>query len=175
VPGPATTNLLIGPSSPSIRRLECSPSVSGARGLWCAASPSGCHFPTERFVRRSRSSLLAGITAPSEWVVEALATTFERLPQRRYLTLLLVSGRAEPFTRSFTSEAARGTGRELMKRSDVDWIAAGYDDDEREELVEYMLRTLQSLVIDPPDPSFAGSVLRAYFRRWVAPAVEQPS
>ncbi len=77
------------------------------------------------------SEHLAGITAPSEWVVEALAAAFELLPQRRYLTLLLVSGRAEPFTRSFTSQVARGTGRELMKRSDVDWIAAGYDERER--------------------------------------------
>ena len=64
-----------------------------------------------------------------------------------------------------------GTGRELMKRSDVDWIAAGYDEREREELVEYMLRSLQSLVIDPPDPPRTGPALRTYLRRWIAPAV----
>ena len=104
-------------------------------------------------------------------MVEALAAAFERLPQRRYLTLLLVSGRAEPFARSFTSQAAMGTGRELMKRSDVDWIAAGYDERELEELVEYMLRSLQSLVIDPPDPAPTGPELRNYLRRWIAPTV----
>ncbi len=117
------------------------------------------------------SDHLVGISEPSEWAVEALAAASERLPQRRYLTLLLVSGRAEPFALSFTSRAAMGAGRELMKRSDVDWIAAGYDERELEELVEYMLRNLQSLVIDPPHPAPTGPELRKYLRRWIAPAV----
>ena len=48
---------------------------------------------------------------------------------------------------------------------------SGYDEDEREALVEYMLRSLQSLVIDPPDPAPTGPALRTYLRRWIAPAV----
>ena len=99
------------------------------------------------------SEHLVGITEPSEWVVEALASAFERLPQRRlpHAAPRVRAGRA---VRPLLHVARRpwGTGRELMKRSDIDWIAAGYDEGEREALVEYMLRSLQSLVIDPPDP-----------------------
>ena len=39
------------------------------------------------------------------------------------------------------------------------------------ELVEHLLRTLQSLVLDPGDPERSGAELRAYLQRWVAPAV----
>ena len=71
---------------------------------------------------------LGDITDPAEWVVEALATTIEWLPTRRHLTLLLVTGRGDSFTRTFTSDVALEVGRELLERSAVDWAAAGYDD-----------------------------------------------
>ena len=116
---------------------------------------------------------LNGITEPATWVVEALVAAVERVPDSRYLTLVLAAGRSDSFARSFTSRFSRGTGRELLKRSAVDWSAAGYTDLEREELVEHMLRTLQSLLVDPPDPPRSESELRRYLHRWVAPTVRR--
>ena len=42
------------------------------------------------------------------------------------------------------------------------------------ELVEFMLRIFQSLVIDPGRPPHRGKELRAFLRRWVAPAISAP-
>lgn len=43
--------------------------------------------------------------------------------------------------------------------------------DELDRLVEFMLRIFQSLVIDPGRPPHRGKELRAFLRRWVAPAI----
>lgn len=110
-------------------------------------------------------------TEPADWVVEALATAIERLPDEPYLTLLLVAGGPGPFTRGMTSPAGLRISRTLLDRSSVDWVAAGFDDKEVDELVEHMLRVLQSMVIDPPHPPRTGADLRRYLRRWIAPAV----
>ncbi len=112
---------------------------------------------------------LREVTDPAEWVVETLALAIELLPTERYLTLLLVTGRAERFTAATTSAFSRSIGRELLKRSSVDWVAEGYEDTELDELVELMLRMLQSMTTDPPTPQRTGTDLRRYFRRWLSP------
>jgi AcrR family transcriptional regulator len=110
-------------------------------------------------------------TRPADWVVEALASAVERLPATPYLTLLLAVGRPAPFTRGVTSSVSMEVGRELFNRSPIDWETAGYDDHRLSELIELMLRLLQSMTVDPPDPPRAGPELREYLERWIAPAV----
>ncbi len=110
-------------------------------------------------------------TDPADWVVEALATTIERLPDRPYLTLLLATGRSDPFTRGVTSGDSRAIGREILQRSSIDWPASGYSEGELDDLIELMLRILQSMVIDPPRPPRGPTVLRHFLRRWIAPAL----
>ena len=39
------------------------------------------------------------------------------------------------------------------------------------EIASHLLRIVQSLVLDPGDPPLRGPAVRAYLRRWVAPAV----
>jgi AcrR family transcriptional regulator len=114
---------------------------------------------------------LRGIKQPDEWFVEALATAIERLPDRPYLTLLLAAGRTEPFARGITSPEAMAIGREVFARAPVDWHAAGYDDAAVNEVIELMLRVLQSMVIDPPSTPRTGPQLRAWLQRWLAPAI----
>ncbi|HEY1626970.1 MAG TPA: helix-turn-helix domain-containing protein [Streptosporangiaceae bacterium] len=114
---------------------------------------------------------LRHIARPAGWVVEALASAIEWLPARRYLTLLLAAGRPGPFARGVTSATSMQIGRELFKRSAIDWAAAGYDDRRLDELIELMLRILQSMIIDPPRPQRTGPQLRAYLEHWIAPAV----
>jgi len=114
---------------------------------------------------------LRGITDAGEWAVQCLAAGIEMLPSEPRLTLLLDSGRAEPFTRTFTSDAAMTIGRELFKRSEVDWDLAGYDEREVQELEQLMFRLLLSFVVSPPRPRPSATELRRYLRRWLAPAV----
>ena len=54
-------------------------------------------------------------------------------------------------------------------RSGVDLTL--FDGDKLDGLVESMLRTLQSFIVDPGGPARQGDGLRAYLRDWVAPAV----
>lgn len=114
---------------------------------------------------------LGSITDPSEAVVEALAYTLEQLPHDRYLGLVLQPGRASAFTAGVTSDLAIGFGKSILARFDVDWDAAGFPGDTLDELVEFMLRTLQSFIVDPGRPARTGRNLRRFLYSWVAPAV----
>jgi hypothetical protein len=53
----------------------------------------------------------------------------------------------------------------------VDWNGTGITDDRRDDLVEFMLRILQSFIVDPGRPPRSGAELRDYLRQWVAPAI----
>lgn len=114
---------------------------------------------------------LGSITDPTEAVVEGLAYTFEQLPHDKYLSLVLQPGKASAFTAGVTSDLAIGFGRSILQRFDVDWGSAGFADNMLDELVEFMLRTLQSFILDPGRPARSGSDLRAFLNAWIAPAV----
>ncbi|MBS1692886.1 MAG: TetR/AcrR family transcriptional regulator [Actinobacteria bacterium] len=116
---------------------------------------------------------LRSITEPTEAVVEGIAYTLEQLPHDRYLGLLMQPGKASAFATGFTSEASISFGRSILARFEVDWASAGFHGQRFDELVEFMLRTLQSFILDPGGPSRQGTELRAFLHRWVAPAVRQ--
>ncbi|MGV9838046.1 TetR/AcrR family transcriptional regulator [Nocardia niigatensis] len=112
------------------------------------------------------------ITDPAQAVVEGIAYTLEALSTDRYLGLLLTPGRAGAFSPEVTSDSALAFGRSILERFAVDWNAAGIDDSRLDELVEHMLRTVQSFIIDPGRPPRRGTALRAYLTAWVAPALQ---
>jgi AcrR family transcriptional regulator len=114
---------------------------------------------------------LSGIADPAEAVVEAIAHTLERLPKEKYLGLLMTPGRAGSFSATVTSDVALAFGRSIVERFDVDWSSVGIVGDALDALVEFMLRVLQSFVIDPGRPARSGDALRSYLRQWVAPAI----
>ncbi|GAC1397049.1 MAG: hypothetical protein NVSMB60_06680 [Mycobacterium sp.] len=124
------------------------------------------------FLDRMANSL-RGLTDPAEAVVEGIAYTLERLPSERYLNVLLTPGRSSAFTAQVTSDVAVAFGRSIIERFDVDWAHAGARDDDLDELADFMLRMLQSLIINPGQPPKTGDDLRAYLRRWVAPALSR--
>ncbi|MEV5646997.1 TetR/AcrR family transcriptional regulator [Nocardia sp. NPDC052254] len=112
---------------------------------------------------------LSGVRDPATAVVEGIAHTLERLPHEKYLNLLLTPGRAGAFSAGVTSDTALAFGRSILQRFPVDWAAAGITD--LDELVEHMLRIVQSFVIDPGRPPRTGRELRDYLTTWVAPAL----
>ncbi|MEV0033412.1 TetR/AcrR family transcriptional regulator [Nocardia sp. NPDC050793] len=114
---------------------------------------------------------LNDIRDPATAVVEGIAYTLERLPHEKYLNLLLGPGRAGAFTAGVTSDTALAFGRSLLQRFSVDWAAAGISGPQLDQLVEHMLRIVQSFVIDPGRPPRRGEDLRAYLTTWVAPAL----
>ncbi len=114
---------------------------------------------------------LGSITDPTDAVVEGIAYTLEALPDDRYLRLVMQPGKASAFAAGMTSDLAIGFGRSILERFQVDWAAAGFDGTMLDELVELMLRTLQSFIVDPGGTARRGEELREFLRRWIAPAV----
>ncbi|WP_280260134.1 TetR family transcriptional regulator [Nocardia abscessus] len=114
---------------------------------------------------------LGQIPDPADAVVEGIAYTLECLPGDRYLSLLLTPARSGTFSAGVTSDTALAFGRSILERFAVDWDQAGIDSARLDELVEHMLRIVQSFVLDPGRPPRRGAELRAYLTTWVAPAV----
>lgn len=114
------------------------------------------------------SAHLGSIRDPTEAVVEGIAYTFERLAHDKYLSLVFQPGKASAFATGVTSEVAISLGRSIVQRFDIDWPAAGFADDRLDELVEVMLRTLQSLILDPGRPLRTGASLRRFLADWIS-------
>jgi AcrR family transcriptional regulator len=112
---------------------------------------------------------LEGETSPSEAVIEGIAYTYEQIQCRPDLSLLLATGSQS--VHEVTSESSMQLGRSILGRLPIDWEAHGYNDGELLGLVELILRTLQSFVLDPGHPPRSPLQLREYLRHWVGPAV----
>jgi AcrR family transcriptional regulator len=117
---------------------------------------------------------LQDISEPAAWVVEGIATPVEWLPTRPHMILLLTADHSRSFARGLTSSIAIDMTREAFDVSAIDWHALGFTRRDIDELINLMLRLIASLLIDPPDPPYTAAELRAFLRRWIAPALEQP-
>jgi AcrR family transcriptional regulator len=125
---------------------------------------------TEDFMNRL-AARVDHVTDPGEAVVELVASTLEALPTEPYIGILVSAPRVGTFAWGFTSPLAMRFGRLMLGRLHVDWAALGLTGPMFEEFVEQMLRTMQSLVIDPGTPPRQGRPLRDYLHRWLwAPA-----
>jgi AcrR family transcriptional regulator len=121
---------------------------------------------------RIESHLEGEHRSPADGVVEGIAFTLEQLPHEPALGLLLTPSRLGFLSRDFTSPTAIALGRLLVDRFAAFWADAGLDDHDLDELVEFVLRIIVSLTIDPGTPPRSGAELRNYLRRWVGPAIE---
>ncbi|ORV93277.1 TetR family transcriptional regulator [Mycobacterium interjectum] len=114
---------------------------------------------------------LGSITDPTQAVVEGIAYTYEQIAHDKYLSLVLQPGKASALTAGVTSDMAIAFGRSILQRFEVDWTAAGFAGERLDELVEVMLRMLQSLIVDPGRPARTGNALRGFLTDWIAPSV----
>lgn len=108
---------------------------------------------------------------PAEFIIEAMAYTIERLPNDRYLTVLLAAGEPAAFTRRATTEQAFEVCREVLQRSRMRWADHGYSGADLADLSEFVVRVTLSFLSDPKPPQRDAIELRRFLRRWVAPAV----
>ncbi|WP_068276361.1 TetR/AcrR family transcriptional regulator [Aldersonia kunmingensis] len=125
-------------------------------------------FATTEFLTGLASSM-RGITDPAAAVVEGIALTLERLRENPRFSLILAPESRGRFVSAVTSDTARSLGRSIIDGFDVDWVEHGWTSADLDELVEHMLRTVQSFIVDPGIPARTGIELRSYLWRWVAP------
>ena len=105
--------------------------------------------------------------------VEVVAYVYEHLRDDPALNRLIAPGRISSTLADLTAPSSIAIGGKLLAGFGIDWTGVGLAEDEQLELGEHLLRTLQSLVLDPGDPPRTGEELRAYLRRWVAPALRR--
>ncbi|CAN5706353.1 TetR/AcrR family transcriptional regulator [soil metagenome] len=111
----------------------------------------------------------------TEQLVEVVAYIIEKLPDEPLLTLLLVNDKSNLFSRRMLLPENIVRCRAMLQQTHIDWAALGYDDITIDELVELMLRVIQSMVVAPREPARSAVELRAYLRRWIGPAISQGS
>jgi AcrR family transcriptional regulator len=124
------------------------------------------------FLVRVEAHLAHVQLCPAEMVIECVAFTLEELPNEPYLGLLYdPETQFGVFNRDFTSPISIARGRLIIDQIPVDWVDQGFDDSRLNEFVEFLLRIIQSLMIDPGTPPRRGIELRKYLSRWLGPAV----
>ncbi len=114
---------------------------------------------------------VAGITDPVQALTEGVVYTLAEVRRTPQLGILLSDSYSNPQQESLTSDEARAFGITMIRRFDVEWERYGYDDDSLVELVEYLLRTMQSFFLSPGNPPRGDDELRRYLRRWIGPAI----
>ncbi|BBX03266.1 TetR family transcriptional regulator [Mycolicibacterium moriokaense] len=117
--------------------------------------------------------LTAGFDDATELLVEAVAYLIERLPEAPLLALLLETDRMRLVSRQMVMPAAVHRSRIMLEHTHIDWAALGFKGARLNDLVEFLLRMIQSMVIAPSDPPRRGARLRKYLRQWIGPIVGQ--
>jgi hypothetical protein len=112
-----------------------------------------------------------GIEDPVEAMTEAVVYTLTEVRRTPHLGILLTGTYSNAHHDGMTSHEARAFGMTMIRRFDVDWEKCGYDDASLHELVEYVLRTMQSFFISPGNPPRSDDELRRYLRRWMGTAI----
>jgi AcrR family transcriptional regulator len=114
-------------------------------------------------------ALVGGITDPTELLVEGIAYVVEWLPTEPLLELLLETDRGRAVSRGMVLPEAIAQSRIMLEHTPINWSGYGFAGVAMDDLVEFVLRMIQSMVIAPSDRSPAE--LRNYLRRWVEPVM----
>lgn len=138
--------------------------------LNAAATEAVAELTTD-LVEHVRSHVAATGGDAGDAAVEGVAYVFEHLREDPALNRLLAPGRLGGTLADLTSSSSIDLGRTLIAGFGIDWDRLGWDEPRKRELVEHLLRTLQSLILDPGDPVRSGDELREYLQRWLAPAL----
>ncbi len=119
----------------------------------------------ERMVTRARS-----VEDPGERIVEAMVFLCREIPADPHLGPLFNPGRdGARAGRSISSAVTMEISHGALRAVTEDWspLTSG----EVDELVELILRLLQSFLTNPGPRPRSEAELRAFFRRWLLPAI----
>ncbi len=136
-----------------------------------AAATEAVATMTTDLVEHVRAHVAATNGDAGDAAVEGVAYVFEHLREDPALNRLIAPGRLGGTVADLTSSSSIDLGRTLIAGFGIDWDELGWDETRQRELVEHLLRTLQSLILDPGDPVRSGPELREYLQRWLAPAL----
>jgi AcrR family transcriptional regulator len=117
---------------------------------------------------------LRGYAEPVAAMSEGVAFAVETLADDDKIGFLLSHRHRGHAAASVTSDTALTFGRSMLHRFDVDWAAHGFDDDALNELAEFGIRALHSLLLDPGSPPRRGAQLRSFLTRWLGPTIAYP-
>jgi AcrR family transcriptional regulator len=120
------------------------------------------------------ADLTSGITDPVDLLVEAVAYLVERLPEEPLLMMLLETDRTRLTSQQMVVGESIARSRALLEHTAIDWATLGYRGRDFDDLVEYLLRIIQSMVLVPPNPPRSAVELRAVLRHWIGPVVMTP-
>ncbi|CQD16712.1 TetR family transcriptional regulator [Mycobacterium lentiflavum] len=120
------------------------------------------------------ADLTAGNGEPVELLVEAVAYLVEQLPNEPVLMMLLETDQSRLMSRQMVLGESIRRSRVILERTEIDWAALGYRGRDFDDLVEYLLRIIQSMVLVPSDPPRSAGQLRAVLRHWIGPVVKTP-
>jgi len=120
------------------------------------------------------ADLTSGIKDPVDLLVEAVAFLVERLPEEPLLMMLLETDRTRLMSQQMVVGESIARSRAVLEHTEIDWAALGYRGKDFDDLVEYLLRIIQSMVLVPPDPPRSATELRAVLRHWIGPVVATP-
>ncbi|MGW0039003.1 TetR/AcrR family transcriptional regulator [Gordonia sp. NPDC003376] len=113
----------------------------------------------------------AGIAEPDAAVIEGVCAVLETVTDDPYLGILMSPGHQTlPAIGGITSEGARVFARSMVERMDVDWAACGYAEAELGLVVDFILRTLQSFILDP-GRSLSATGRRQLLDAWLGAAI----
>jgi AcrR family transcriptional regulator len=115
------------------------------------------------------ATALHGMTDPAAALIEGICLTLERLPKDPYIGLLLRTSRSAAVAEqvTVTNDTARVLGRSILDRLDVDW--SPFTPAAIEDIVQIVLRTLQSFILSPP--TGGATELRRLVGVWIGPVV----
>lgn len=114
---------------------------------------------------------VGGLTDPVEAMTEAVVFTLAEVRRTPHLGILLSASYSTPHAEEMTSAESRAFGMTMIRRFDVDWAAHGYDEESLAELVEFVLRTMQSFFVSPGERARDDAALRRYLLRWMGSAI----
>lgn len=117
------------------------------------------------------ADLTAGIEDPVDLLVEAVAYLVERLPEEPLLMALLETERTRFMSRQMVLGESIARSRVMLERTDIDWAAWGYSGKDFDDLVEYLLRIIASMVLVPSEPPRSAGELRTVLRHWIGPVM----
>lgn len=165
--GPRATTLSdvaadLGISRPTVYR-----HFASTEALLAAAAEVALDHWTTRIGAMSREFADA-----TDLLVEAVAFLVEQLPDEPLLALLLETDRVQVVSRQMVMPAAVTRSQVMLEHTGIDWAALGFTGARMSDLVEFLLRLIQSMVIAPSDPPRSPAQLRAYLRQWIGPIID---